>query len=47
LSPISARAEVKELKIAKQYGISYLPLMIVEADQLEENILPQRARAPR
>jgi NitT/TauT family transport system substrate-binding protein len=36
LSSISARAEVEELKIAKQYGISYLPLMIMEADQLVE-----------
>jgi NitT/TauT family transport system substrate-binding protein len=31
-----ARAEVKEVKIAKQYGISYLPLMILEADKLIE-----------
>lgn len=37
LSPASsARAEVAELKIAKQYGISYLPLMLMEADQLIE-----------
>jgi NitT/TauT family transport system substrate-binding protein len=31
-----AQAEVSELKIAKQYGISYLPLMLMEADQLIE-----------
>lgn len=31
-----ARAEVGELKVAKQYGISYLPLMIMEADKLIE-----------
>ncbi len=36
LSPIAARAEVSDLKIAKQYGISYLPLMLMEADQLIE-----------
>ncbi len=32
----SALAEVGELKVAKQYGISYLPLMLMEADQLVE-----------
>jgi NitT/TauT family transport system substrate-binding protein len=32
----SARAEVSELQIAKQYGISYLPLMLMEADKLVE-----------
>ena len=31
-----ARAEVSELKIAKQYGISYLPLMLMETDKLVE-----------
>lgn len=31
-----ARAEVSELKVAKQYGISYLPLMLMEADKLVE-----------
>lgn len=31
-----ARAEVGELKVAKQYGISYLPLMLMEADKLVE-----------
>jgi NitT/TauT family transport system substrate-binding protein len=36
-----ARAEVSELKVAKQYGISYLPLMLMEADQLVE----KRAKA--
>jgi NitT/TauT family transport system substrate-binding protein len=34
LTPL--RAEVSELKIAKQYGISYLPLMLMEADKLVE-----------
>ena len=32
----SAFAELKEVRIAKQYGISYLPLMLMEADQLFE-----------
>jgi NitT/TauT family transport system substrate-binding protein len=32
----AVRAEVTDLKIAKQYGISYLPLMLMEADQLIE-----------
>jgi NitT/TauT family transport system substrate-binding protein len=31
-----ARAEPAEVKIAKQYGISYLPLMLMEADKLVE-----------
>ena len=31
-----AAAEVAELKIAKQFGISYLPLMLMEADKLVE-----------
>lgn len=34
LSP--AGAEIAELKIAKQYGVSYLPLMLMEADKLVE-----------
>jgi NitT/TauT family transport system substrate-binding protein len=33
---LGARAEVKELKIAEQYGISYLPLMIMEDQKLVE-----------
>jgi NitT/TauT family transport system substrate-binding protein len=33
---LPARAEVSELQIAKQYGISYLPFMLMEADQLVE-----------
>lgn len=33
---VPARAEVGELKIAKQFGISYLPLMLMEADKLIE-----------
>src|SRR5881275_2397130 len=32
----SARAEVAEIKIAEQYGISYLPLMIMEDQKLIE-----------
>lgn len=35
LAPV-ARAEVAEVKIAKQYGITYLPLMLMEADKLVE-----------
>ena len=31
-----ACAEVSELKVAKQYGISYLPLMLMEVDKLVE-----------
>jgi NitT/TauT family transport system substrate-binding protein len=31
-----AQAEVAELKVAKQYGITYLPLMLMEADKLVE-----------
>ncbi|MGE3917920.1 MAG: ABC transporter substrate-binding protein, partial [Hyphomicrobiaceae bacterium] len=34
--PGAASAEVGELRIAKQYGISYLPLMLMEADKLVE-----------
>jgi NitT/TauT family transport system substrate-binding protein len=41
VSLAGARAEVSELKVAKQYGISYLPLMLMEADKLIE----QRAKA--
>lgn len=33
---LAARAEVSELKIAEQYGISYLPLMIMEDQHLVE-----------
>lgn len=33
---LPARAEVGELAVAKQYGISYLPLMLMEADRLIE-----------
>jgi NitT/TauT family transport system substrate-binding protein len=32
----SARAEVSELKVAEQYGISYLPMMIMEDQKLVE-----------
>ncbi|WP_020656963.1 ABC transporter substrate-binding protein [Massilia niastensis] len=33
---LASRAEVAELKIAEQYGISYLPLMIMEEQKLVE-----------
>ncbi|MFZ5511435.1 MAG: ABC transporter substrate-binding protein [Pseudomonadota bacterium] len=33
---LAGRAEVSELKIAQQYGISYLPLMIMEDQKLVE-----------
>jgi NitT/TauT family transport system substrate-binding protein len=33
---LASRAEVSELKIAEQYGISYLPLMIMEDQKLVE-----------
>jgi NitT/TauT family transport system substrate-binding protein len=33
---LASRAEVNELKIAEQYGISYLPLMIMEDQKLVE-----------
>ena len=32
----SARAEVSELRVAEQYGISYLPMMIMEDQKLVE-----------
>ena len=32
----AARAETSELRIAQQYGITYLPLMIMERDKLIE-----------
>jgi NitT/TauT family transport system substrate-binding protein len=34
--PAAARAELTELKVAKQYGISYLPLMLMEDGKLIE-----------
>lgn len=37
----AARAEVTELKIAEQYGISYLPLMIMEDQKLVEKYASQ------
>jgi len=37
----AARAEVSELKIAEQYGISYLPLMIMEDQHLVEKYAKQ------
>ncbi len=32
----AARAEMSEIKIAQQYGISYLPLMLMEEQKLVE-----------
>jgi NitT/TauT family transport system substrate-binding protein len=34
--PLSAHAEMSEIKVAQQYGISYLPLMIMEEQKLIE-----------
>jgi NitT/TauT family transport system substrate-binding protein len=36
LLPLCARAEMSEIKVAQQYGISYLPLMIMEEQKLIE-----------
>lgn len=36
-----ARAEMNEIRIAKQYGISYLPLMLMEADRTVETFARQ------
>lgn len=33
---VTARAEVSELKVARQYGVSYLPLMLMEEQKLIE-----------
>jgi NitT/TauT family transport system substrate-binding protein len=35
-APLAASAEMSELKVAKQYGISYLPLMLMEDQKLIE-----------
>lgn len=34
--PLCARAEMSELKVAQQYGIGYLPLMVMEEQKLIE-----------
>jgi len=34
--PLGAHAEMSEIKVAQQYGISYLPLMIMEEQKLIE-----------
>ena len=34
--PAFASAELSEIKVAKQYGISYLPLMLIEDGKLIE-----------
>lgn len=39
--PALARAELAEIKVAKQYGISYLPLMLME----DGNLIEKHARA--
>src|SRR4029078_3847843 len=36
LLPLCARAEMSEIKVAQQYGIGYLPLMIMEEQKLIE-----------
>ena len=36
LGQVSLRAEVSEIKVAQQYGISYLPLMLMEEGKLIE-----------
>jgi NitT/TauT family transport system substrate-binding protein len=36
LLPLCARAEMNEIKVAQQYGIGYLPLMIMEEQKLIE-----------
>ena len=36
LSAVPARAEVSEINVAQQYGISYLPLMLMEEQKLIE-----------
>jgi len=36
LAAVAARAELGEIKVAQQYGISYLPLMIMEDQKLIE-----------
>ncbi len=35
-SRAAARAEMSEIKVAQQYGISYLPLMLMEEQKLIE-----------
>ena len=41
LLPLAARAEMAEIKVAQQYGISYLPLMLME----EQKLIEKHARA--
>ncbi len=41
LAPVSARAELTEVGIAQQYGISYLPLMYMEHEKLLEKYAKQ------
>jgi len=33
---VPARAEVSEINVAQQYGVSFLPLMVMERDKLVE-----------
>ncbi len=40
-APIASRAEVSELSVARQYGISYLPLMLME----DQKLIEKQARA--
>ena len=36
LLPLTAKAEVAEINLAQQYGIAFLPLMLMESDHLVE-----------
>ncbi|PWC40379.1 ABC transporter substrate-binding protein [Azospirillum sp. TSO22-1] len=46
LAPPAARAEVPELKIAIQYGLGYLPLMVAKNKQLIEKHAEARGAGP-
>jgi NitT/TauT family transport system substrate-binding protein len=41
LVPLAARGELAEIKVAQQYGIGYLPLMLME----EQKLIEKRAKA--
>ena len=43
LSTGASRAEVSEITIAQQFGVAFLPLMLMERDSLIENMLRRRA----
>jgi hypothetical protein len=42
-SATAPRAEVSEITIAQQFGVAFLPLMLMERDSLIENMLRRRA----